>query len=397
MTSAIAAPAEPTAAPGTGWRVWWLRMRVMTWKELLQLGRDPILLGLVLYAFTGDVYNAGSGVTLQLKQATMAVQDHDHSPASRELVSRFMPPYFRLLGEVGSDEQGLRLLEQGTAMLVLDVPPGFQAQLLRGEQASVQLQVDATNSVLGFLAYSDGAQIVGRYGLEVGLARSGLSASAVNEAPVVVNATRVWFNANQNDAWFMAISEMLNVITVFAIMLPCAAMVREKERGTVEQLLVSPLTPLQVMLPKVVAMTAVILLATALCIATILVPVFHVPIKGSLWLFFAITTLYVGTIAGLGLFIATVTRNLAQASMLAILILAPLMFLSGVWTPPEALPTVVRWGMYLSPLYYYIDASYGVLLKGAGLDLLWDSVLGIAVLGSAVFGLGLWQFRRQFG
>ena len=385
-------PTAPSAA-----RVWWLRMRVMTWKELLQLSRDPVLLGLVLYAFTGDVYNAGSGVTLQLKEASIAVQDNDRSPASRELISRFMPPYFRPIGDVTHDAQGLRLLEQGEAMLVLDVPPRFEATLLRGEPASVQLQVDATNSVLGFLAYSDGAQIVGQYGLQIGLARSGLSPGAIAQAPVVVNATRVWFNPNQNDAWFMAISEMLNVITVFAIMLPCAAMVREKERGTIEQLLVSPLTPLQVMLPKVIAMTAVILVATALCIGAVLVPVFHVPIKGSLTLFFAITTLYVGTIAGLGLFVATVTRNLAQASMLAILILAPLMFLSGVWTPPEALSPVVRYGMYLSPLYYYIDASYGVLLKGAGLDLLWDSVLGIAVLGGAVFSLGLWRFRRQFG
>jgi ABC-2 type transport system permease protein len=384
------------STPQSTWRVWWLRMRVMTWKELLQLRRDPILLGLVLYAFTADVYNAGSGVTLQLKSATIAVQDNDRSQASRELISRFMPPYFRTTGTVERDAEGLHLLEQGDAMLVLDVPPKFAADLMRGETANVQLQVDATNSVLGFLAYSDAAQIVGQYGLQVGLARNGLSASAINEAPVVVNNTHVWFNPNQNDAWFMAISEMLNVITVFAILLPCAAMVREKERGTIEQLLVSPLTPLQVMLPKVIAMTGVILVATALCIAVILVPIFHVPIKGSLLLFFAITTLYVSTIAGLGLFIAMVTRNLAQASMLAILILAPLMFLSGVWTPPEALPTAVRYGMYVSPLYYYIDASYGVLLKGAGLDLLWDSVLGIAVLGSIVFGLGLWRFRRQF-
>jgi ABC-2 type transport system permease protein len=229
------------------------------------------------------------------------------------------------------------------------------------------------------------------------LKRSGLPSSAIAEAPVILNDTHVWFNPNQNDAWFMSISEMLNMITVFSILLPCAAMVREKERGTVEQLLVSPLTPSQVMLPKVVAMTGVILLATALCIATILVPIFHVPIKGSLLLFFAITTLYIVSIAGLGLLVATVTRNLAQASMLAILLLAPLIFLSGVWTPPEALPTFVRYGMRLSPLYYYIDASYGVLLRGEGIDLLWHSVLGIFILGSIVFSFSLWRFRRQFG
>jgi ABC-2 type transport system permease protein len=378
-------------------RVWWQRLRVMTLKELLQLGRDPMLLFLILYAFTADVYNAGSGVTLQLKDAAIVTQDNDRSFASRELTGRFLPPYFRNLGNITREDQGLRLLEQGKAMLVLDIPTRFSEQLMRGDSTGVQLQVDATNSVLGFLAFSYGAQIVGEYGLEAGLLRSGLPASAIAEAPVVVNDQRVWFNPNQNDAWFMSISELLNVITVFAILLPAAAMVREKERGTIEQLLVSPLTPFQIMFPKVLAMTGVILAATALSIATILIPVFHVPIRGSLPLFFAITTLYVFTIAGLGLFVATVTRNLAQASMLAILILAPLMFLSGVWTPPEALPTVVRYGMYISPLYYYIDASYGVLLKGAGMDLLWDSVLGILVLGSLTFGFGLWRFRRQFG
>jgi len=378
-------------------RVWWQRLKVMTVKELLQLGRDPILLFLILYAFTADVYNAGSGVTLQLKDAAIATHDGDRTYASRELIGRFLPPYFRNIGGISREDQGLSLLEQGKAMLVLDIPPRFAEQLMRGESSSVQLQVDATNSVLGFLAFSYGAQIVGEYGLEAGLLRSGLSSKAIEEAPVVINDQRVWFNPNQNDAWFMSISELLNVITVFAILLPAAAMVREKERGTIEQLLVSPLTPFQVMFPKVLAMTGVILVATGLSISTILIPVFHVPIKGSLSLFFAITTIYVFTIAGLGLFVATVTRNLAQASMLAILILAPLMFLSGVWTPPEALPTVVRYGMYISPLYYYIDASYGILLKGSGMDLLWDSVLGILLLGSITFGFGLWRFRKQFG
>jgi ABC-2 type transport system permease protein len=378
-------------------RVWWQRMRVMTWKELLQLGRDPILLFLMIYTFTADIYNAGSGVTLQLKKAAIVTQDNDRSFASRELISRFMPPYFQPAGANARDANAMRLLEDGDAMLVLDVPPKFAENMQRGEPTSVQLQVDATNSVLGFLAYNYSAQIVGEYGLEAGLKRSGLPSSAIAEAPVILNDTHVWFNPNQNDAWFMSISEMLNMITVFSILLPCAAMVREKERGTVEQLLVSPLTPSQVMLPKVVAMTGVILLATALCIATILVPIFHVPIKGSLLLFFAITTLYIVSIAGLGLLVATVTRNLAQASMLAILLLAPLIFLSGVWTPPEALPTFVRYGMRLSPLYYYIDASYGVLLRGEGIDLLWHSVLGIFILGSIVFSFSLWRFRRQFG
>jgi ABC-2 type transport system permease protein len=367
----------------------------MTVKELLQLLRDPVLLFVILYGFTVDVYNAGSGVTLQLNQASVAVQDQDRSAASRELIGRLLPPQFHVNHAVGSDAEGQRLLDSGQALMVLSIPPSFERDLAAGRQGAVQLQIDATNTVLGFLAYSDATQIVSAYGLEMEAQRSGLSLTG-GQAPIVDNRDRVWFNPNQNDGWFMSISELLNIITAFAILLPAAAMVREKERGTIEQLLVSPLTPFQVMLPKVLAMMLVIHAGIVICLLTVLTPVFHVPIKGSLALFFGITTLYIATLSGLGLFIATVTRNLAQTAMLGILVLAPMIFLSGVWTPPEAMPPGVRQLMYASPLYYYMDASYGILLKGAGLDVLWRSVLGIAALGSIFGGFGLWRFRRQF-
>ncbi len=377
--------------------VWWRRLRAMSLKELLQLWRDPVLLFLIVYAFTADIYNAGSGVTLQLNNAAMVFQDHDRSAASRELLGRFQSPHFNQLGEVANERDGLQLLDESAALFVLDIPPQFGQTLARGGSTQLQMQIDASNSVLGFLAYSDATQIVARYGLEAGLARAGLGGGqATSGVPMVVNQQRVWFNPNQNDAWFMAISELLNVITVFAILLPAAAMVREKERGTIEQLIVSPLTPFQVMFPKVLAMTLVILMGTTLTLLGVLGPVFGVPFRGSVALFYLVTTLYIFALSGIGLFIATMTRNLAQASMLAILVLAPMMFLSGVWTPPEAMPTLARWGMYVSPLYYYIDAAYGIILKGAGLRLLWDSVLGILVLGSLAGVLGLRRFRRQF-
>jgi ABC-2 type transport system permease protein len=379
--------------------VWWQRLRAMSWKELLQLWRDPVLLFLIVYAFSMDIYNAGSGVTLQLNHAAMAFADHDRSAASRELLGRFQPPHFNNLGSIPHEQAGLKLLDDSAALFVLDIPPRFGQDLARGRNTQVQMQVDASNSVLGFLAYSDATQIVARYGLEAGVARAGLGgggSGGLAGVPVVQNQPRVWFNPNENDAWFMAISELLNVITVFAILLPAAAMVREKERGTIEQLIVSPLTPFQVMFPKVLAMTLVILAGTTLALVGVLGPVFDVPFRGSVLLFYAVTTLYIVALSGLGLFIATLTRNLAQASMLAILILAPMMFLSGVWTPPEAMPWLARWLMYASPLYYYIEAAYGIILKGAGLDVLWDAVLGIVVLGSLAGGLGLSRFTRQF-
>jgi len=386
----------PQAVRSSAAVIWLRRLRVMTWKELLQLGRDKVLLFLVLYAFTADVFNAGSGVTLQLSRAATAILDMDHSYASRELISRFQPPQFALMGETGNARTGLKMLDRGEAMAVIDVPPNFQRDLMRGRPVTIQIQVDATNSVLGFLASSYAAQIVAEYSLETGMDRAGLSSGGQLEAPVVKNDYRVWFNPNQRDDWFMSISELLNVITVFAILLPAAALVREKERGTIEQLLVSPLSAFQVLVPKVISMTAVILVATAISVFGVLQPVFAVPLRGSLVLFFAVTMLYVFCIAGLGLFIGTITRNLSQASMLAILILAPMMFLSGVWTPPEAMPTVVRYGMYLSPLHYFVDASYAILLKGAGLDIIGHSLVGIILLGGLLFGLGVWRFRSQF-
>ena len=376
--------------------VWLRRLHVMIVKEWLQLARDLVLLCFIAYAFTVDVYLAGSGVSLHLNRAAFAVHDSDHSYASRELVYRFRPQHFRLVGEVAGARDGMKLLDDGKAIMVLDTPPNFEQSLLRGEAASVQLQVDATHSVLGFLASSYAAQIVGQYGLEAGLAREGLRATDIANVPRIDSRDRVWFNPNQNDGWFMSISELVTVVTLFAILLPAAAMVREKERGTVEQLLVSPLTSFQIMFPKVVAMTAVILTGVLVSLALVLKPLFHVPFKGDFLIFIAVTTLYVFTTAGLGLFAATIARNLAQAGMMTILILAPMIFLSGAWTPPEAMPVWLQMGMRISPLHYYMDAAFGILLKGAGLQDLWRSILGMAVLGSIVFGFGLWRFRRQF-
>ena len=376
--------------------VWIRRLHVMIVKELLQLSRDVVLLVFIGYAFTVDIYLAGSGVSLQLNRAAFVVQDSDHSFASRELIHRFRSPYFQLKGEVGDSRESMKRLDDGRAVMVLEPAPQFEQSLLRGETTSVQLQVDATNSVLGFLASSYAAQIVGEYGLEAGLAREGLSATDIANVPRIDSRHRVWFNPNQNDAWFMSISEVLTIITLFAILLPAAAMVREKERGTVEQLLVSPLTSFQIMFPKVVSMTAVILAGTMISLFLILKPAFHVPFKGDLLLFFSVTTLYVFTTAGLGLFAATIARNLAQAGMMTILIIAPMIFLSGAWTPPEAMPAWLRLGMKISPLHYYMDASFGILLKGAGLTNIWGSILSMAGLGGIVFGFGLWRFRRQF-
>lgn len=369
-------------------RQWWRRLYVLTQKELFQLGRDLPLLLFLVYSFSLSVYVSGAGITMQLTNAAFVVHDADHSFLSRDLIHRFHEPYFRFGGEIHDPHEGLRRLDDGEAMVVLDIPPRFQEAIREGSRTAVQLQVDTTNAPQGLSAASYAARIIGIFALEAGA--SGLT------GPSVTSAHRVWFNPNQEDTWFQSISHILRMVTVFAMLLPASALVREKERGTVEQLLVSPVTPFQIMFSKVLAMTAVLLVSTAVAVYGVLRPVFGVPMKGSAVLFFALTALYSVTMAGLGLFAATVTRNQAQVGMMSLLVVAPMLLLSGITTPFEAMPPWVQSVMALSPLRYYIQATYGILLKGVGVVVLWDSILAMAVLGGALFGFGMWRFRRQF-
>ncbi len=377
--------------------LWWRRLRVMTAKELIQLGRDPILLGVLLWFFTADVYLAASGISMELRNAPVAFLDHDHSEASRELIHRFRPPYFRRWGELASAAHGKDLLDRGKVMVVLDIPAHFERDLLAGRPVDVQIQVDTSNTVLGTLAISYAQRIVARFAQTWVMRRQHLTADALEALPQVEDRRRAFYNPNQTEPWFMGISELLTVVTMLSLMLPAAAAVREKERGTIEQLVVSPLGAFQVLFPKVLAMMLAILAGTAVALFLILQPAFHVPMRGSLVLFFFVTAVYVFTVSGLGLFIATLSRTLGQVTMLVILLILPMLLLSGAWTPPEAMPPGLRAVMPVSPLYYYIELGYGILLKGAGLSILWDRLLGLSALGAVLFSFGAWRFRRQFG
>jgi ABC-2 type transport system permease protein len=367
----------------------------MTWKEVLQLGRDLPLLLFLLYSFSLSIYVSGAGITMQLQNAGLLVHDADHSQSSRELIHRFQPPYFHFNGEIGDPRQGIRQLDEGRAMLLLDIPPRFHEALVGGERTAVQLQVDTTNAPQGLSAASYAVRIAGGFGSDIGLASLGLSSTEAT-LPMVTSAHRVWFNPNQDETWFQSISHLLRMITLFAVLLPAAALVREKERGTVEQLLVSPLSPFQIMFSKVLAMTAVILICTGLAVYGVLRPVFHVPMKGQAGLFFLLTTLHIFNTAGLGLVAATIARNQAQVGMMALFLVGPMLLLSGITSPYESMPRWVQAMMTLSPLRYYIDVTYGVMLKGAGVNVLWKSIAAMLLLGGGLFGLGMWRFRRQF-
>ncbi len=376
--------------------VWCRRIAVMTRKELLQLFRDIPLMAFLIYSFTLSVYVTGNGIQTQLKNAGLLVSDADRSVSSRELISRFHSPYFRFDGELAHPNEGFVRLDRGGSMMVLDIPTRFHEALVSGESTAVQLLVDTTNSPQGLSAAGYAARIVGQFSQELIMTRNGQTGSSSTTVPMILSDHRVWFNQDQNETWFESISHLLRMITIFAVLLPAAALVREKERGTVEQLLVSPLTPAQIMLPKVVAMTLVILGATAVALFGVMLPVFGVPIRGSVALLFLLTALFIVATAGIGVFASTVTKNQAQVGMMTLLVVAPMLLLSGIFTPLETMPAWVRYLMALSPLRYFIEIATGILLKGIGLEMLWSQALSMLALGVSLFGFGMWRFRRQF-
>lgn len=376
--------------------IWTRQMIVMTAKEFVQLKNDRALLLFILYSFTANILMAGSSESRELHNAVVIVHDGDHSAASRDLIYRFRQPYFRFAGEVSNINEGLRRLEQGRAMLFLDIPEHFSETLQRGAQtASVQLLVDTSKATRGYLASSYSVQIGALFSGEWATQAQGQAAGG-GTLPSIESRTRIWYNPTLKESWFSSIAELLVMMTVCCILLPATAMVREKERGTIEQLLVSPLSPFQILASKVLAMVVVLVAATSLGVFGIMQPFFAVPMRGSLGLFLALTALFAFTNAGLGLMIATFARNAAQAGMLVLLIIMPIVVLSGTFTPRDSMPAALNAVMNVSPLRHYIEIAYGILLRGAGLETLWDSALAMLLLGSVLFGIAMWRFRRQF-
>lgn len=385
---------------GSAWSAARVRLRqlaLMTAKELRQLWRDRPLAAFIIYAFTVDMLIAAGGGTRDLLDVPVLVQDGDRSAASRELVHLLQPPHFRLIGEVPTADDGIRRLDGGEAMLLVSIPPGFGETLDRGtEVAHAQLLVDTSRAIRGYLAASYASRIAERFGASRSERRLARAGARVAVRPGLVNQPRVWYNPGLIPAWFHTISELLTMVTVACIALPAAALVREKERGTIEQLLVSPLTSFQVMSSKVLAMVLVTMAGTAVALLGIARPVFGVPVRGSLLLFMVLTALYAFTNAGLGLVAGTFARNSAQVGMIVMLLVMPIIMLSGTWVTFESMPAPLREVMNFSPLRHFIDIAYGILLRGSGLDVLWRPVLAMTAIGATLFAAGLWRFRRQF-
>ncbi|MDF2952896.1 MAG: ABC-type multidrug transport system [Thermodesulfobacterium sp.] len=371
------------------------RLVVLLKKEFLQLLRDKILIIVLIYAFTIDVYVGGEGVKLEVNKFPTIIQDQSKSFKSRELISRFREPYFKILAFVESDKEVVNWLDKGKASMAIIISPDFERKVDKG-QGKIQVIIDGTMSITATMAVSYVAEITNDYAIELLERKGGVTKHFFEGLPQIDERTRVLFNPNCLSHWFMGLAELFNVVTMVPLLITAAVLIKEKEYGTIEQLLVTPVRSWEIFLAKILPTVIIVSLLTMLSIFIMIKGVFKVPIRGNLFLFYIVTCLYIFTLSSIGIAIATMVRNLSQAMMVIMIILVPMLMISGVWTPPEAMRLFARYASLLSPMRYYLNFGYGVILKGNGLKYVWQDILGIILIGGLLLFFSALRFRQSF-
>jgi ABC-2 type transport system permease protein len=357
-------------------------------KELWSLVRDPIMQVLLAYAFSFQVYVAATGIPDRISRVPIAVVDEDDSALSGRIVSalqppQFMPPQRVTLSEVDAG------LDAGRFTFSLDIPPNFQRDVLAGRAPAVQLNVDATRMAQAFTGSGYVQQIVlGEVNEFVQRYRSS------PQLPVELELS-MRFNPALTQSWFGALMEIINGVTMLSIVLAGAALIREREHGTIEHLLVMPVTPSEIMLGKIWSMGMVVLLAAAFSLHFIVQGILQVPVEGSVTLFLAIAALHLFVTTSMGIFMGTIARSMPQFGLLMMLVLLPMQMLSGGSTPRESMPQIAQNIMEFAPTTHFVAASQAILYRGAGLSVVWPQIVALCLIGAAFFLGALAYFRKS--
>ncbi|WOF45023.1 ABC transporter permease [Sphingopyxis indica] len=359
-------------------------------KELRSLWRDPMMLFLIVYAFSLGIYIAAAGIPETLHKAAISIADEDQSPLSSRITGAFYPPYFTRPAMIGLDEVDPGL-DAGRYTFALDIPPDFQRDVLAGRQPTIQLNVDATRMSQAFTGGGYIQQIVQTEAAEF------MAGTRATAAPPAGLAMRARFNPTLAQSWFGAVMEIINNVTMLSIVLTGAALIREREHGTIEHLLVMPVTPFEIMASKVWAMALVVLVACAFSLYVIVQGVLGVPIEGSIPLFLVGAGLHLFATTSMGIFMGTIARSMPQFGLLLMLVLLPLMLLSGGITPRESMPQFVQTVMLAAPTTHFVKMAQAILYRGAGLDVVWPQFLAITAIGAVFYTIALARFRRTIG
>ncbi|EPF74506.1 ABC transporter permease [Acinetobacter rudis] len=354
-------------------------------KELWSLWRDPIMLVLILYTFTISVYTAATALPDGLSKAPIAIVDEDHSILSERISSAFFPPYFVAQStELNAMDSGM---DAGQFTFALNIPVDFQKDLLAGNPATVQVNVDATRMSQALSGAGYIQQIV---------------LSEVNEyiqghrqatALPVELELRARFNPTLNSQWFGSVMQIINNVAMLSIILTGAALIREREHGTIEHLMVMPVTVFEIMLAKVWSMSLVVIIAAFVGLKVVVQGALHVPIDGSLLLFFlgALLTLFATT--SMGIYMATISKSMPQFGLLMMLVLIPMQMLSGGLTPRESMPEFVQQVMLVAPTTHFVSLAQAILYRNAGFDVVWPSFLCLIAIASVFFYVAWKRFK----
>lgn len=356
-------------------------------KELRGLLRDPVMLALIVYAFSLSVWTTANSTPDALTNAAVSIVDDDQSHLSSRISEAFYPPNFVTPQMITADEMDRRM-DQGLDTFALNIPPEFERDVLAGKVPAIQLNVDATRMSQAFTGSGYIQQILTS---EVSEYVSGHRSDAALPVDLTLRAR---YNPSLDPKWFGAISSVIQSITMLSLVLTGAALIREKEHGTVEHLLVMPVTATEIMLSKIWSMGLVVLVGSSFALIVVVQGLMQVPVQGSVILFLVGAVLMIFAMTGLGIFLATVAGSMPQFALLLILVLLPLQVLSGAMTPRESMPEIIQYIMLAAPNTHFVILSQAILFRGAGLDVVWPQFLALAVIGVALFQLALIRFRK---
>ncbi|KUJ81053.1 ABC transporter permease [Ruegeria profundi] len=363
--------------------IFWLGL-----KEMMSLRRDWVMMALLVWSFTLAPIMEATGVASSVNNASIAFADEDNSPLSRTLSTAFFPPEFQQVVQI-EPGTGPEHMDAGRFIFVVAIPPGFEKDLRARRQPEIQVLIDATAMEQAGIGASYITNI-----LSAEIYRFAAGVDLV-DAPPVDLILRSAFNPNRDTVRFAGIVALIGQIMWLTTILTGAAMIREREQGTIEHLLALPLAPFDIAMAKIWANAAVVLIAAGVSLVFIMQGALDITIAGSKPLFLLGTALFLFTATALGVFLATIARSMAQFALLVMLIVLPMLMLSGGETPVEGQPAWLQAGTLFLPSRHYMSASQAIVFKGAGIETVWLEFASMAALGLALLITSLVMFRRS--
>ncbi|MFH1197688.1 MAG: ABC transporter permease [bacterium] len=365
-------------------------------KEFQQFRRDPKMFGIILIAPVIQLIFLGYAVNMDVENVKTVVLDYDRSSTSREFLEEFASSkYFEIVEYVDNYKNLQAMIEDGEALVGLVLPADFEYNINRNETAEMQAIFDGSDGNKGAIAAGYLVGVTGTYSKKIAAKLSDTRGAKVNFNPTIQAEVRAWYNPLLKTRNFMIPGIFGLLLSIITLILTSLAIVKEKEIGTLEQIIVTPIKPGELIMGKLIPF-AILSFVVILIVLTVMILIFNLPVRGSMALLFFSSFLYILSTLGFGILVSTISKTQQQAMMIAIfVILMPMVFLSGFTFPIENMPQVIQWTTYLIPLKYFMIAIRGIILKGIGLNELWDELLVMFGMGVLVLGLSSLRFQKR--